>query len=116
MAEHFKHPHHDVIIAWLRGEQIQLQMHNTVEAVWCDFPPLSERDSQIPAFHVDWVYRIKPKSFYSRLALMRSVCGSYYTSTLDFDGSPQLPLVEYNPEDLSDFIQWIGEPIKVDIL
>jgi hypothetical protein len=115
MAEHFKHPHHDVITAWLQGEQIQIQMQNKAEEVWRDFPILSKCNSQIPVFHVDRVYRIKPKSFYSRLALMQAACGSYYTSTLDSDGSPQLPLVKYNPEALAGFIQWIGEPVKVEI-
>lgn len=109
-----RHPHHDIIIAWLEGKEIEvLNVHSnqweplySIQARW-------DYSKTVPAFSTNSQFRIKPepKTLTYRVALMKHRDGTYYTVTKDISNTVPLYDSEYDPATAKAFIQWVSEPI-----
>jgi hypothetical protein len=116
MSEHFKHPHHDFILAWLEGRQLQFF---DPETGWSDLEPLDEkyvsRGFLVPSFSAYQRYRLKEHNkFKCRVALFKR-CDKYFTTTMDVGGAVSTLFSSYNAETSEGFVRWVTESIDVYI-
>lgn len=113
----FRHPHHDIIVAWLEGKEIQIL--DPLDG-WIDWPDklythfAENKNELFPAFKITNSFRIKPepKTLTCRVALMRRAENKFSTTTLDIG---KYAADESDPSKASNFIQWISEPITVTL-
>ena len=75
MSKNYRHPHHDIIIAWLDGEDIQMKDgHGRWVTMGKEIKDASgkwirddrEADQELPRFYIATEYRIKPKNIVVR--------------------------------------------------
>lgn len=87
------HPHHDVIVAFAKGQAIQLKL----SGLWQDVAP-----DRAPTFDATSEYRIKPdtKEYHFRLCLWRK--GRVIMPEIVH--APHFAEIEKSPQ----FIRWIG--------
>jgi hypothetical protein len=116
MSEHFKHPHHDLILAWLEGRQLQFF---DPDMGWSDLEPLDEKYVSegflVPSFSVNRRYRLKePNKFKCRVALFKRG-DKYFTTTMDVGGDVLTLFSSYNAETSEGFVRWVTGSIDVHI-
>jgi hypothetical protein len=96
-----KHPHHDIIIAWLNGETVERQ----IDGEWDELPTWQERGhSVLPSFSSIIKYRIqpRPKTGFYRNFLVR---GGHVGVKFAYDINNH----DFPAERRNDFIRWLGD-------
>ncbi len=58
LAKEHLYPHHDIIIDWLNGEEIQVKCKER----WLNTVETPEASDELPCFNINNQYRIKPKN------------------------------------------------------
>lgn len=94
-----KHPHHEVICAWLNGKEIQYRMRSTGQ--WIDAGAISEENAhwRKVAFYPEWEFRIKPQLF--QVALIHDSI---------WDSSTARAILPAGKKPREGFIKWLSEP------
>ena len=72
-----KYKHHDVILAYLNGDIVQINSCGTEG--WNDIPSFINNSHFFPSFNILNDYRIKPKEEMSKLHIERDTSGIHTT-------------------------------------
>lgn len=89
-----KHPHDELIRAWLDGRPVQYRQGD----LWLDLEPASTVN-KLPHFYRDWEYRRKPEVL--RLRVWQDDDGGLHTVTSQRD--------EFIASGAPTFRQWVSE-------
>jgi len=95
-----RHKHADLMMAYAKNRDLKFEYFSSISNGW--------NGTDIPSFHEDLEYRIKPTIQRYRVAFMKDEDGEYWTTTQDEN-------THFNPEMESQFVRWRTDWIEYEV-